>query len=107
MRAGNLDRRLSLRHLVLGTQGAAGDYPDQSYTEYAEVWGGKQEISGREFFAAQQKDAERTVRFTIRHRTDMLSTDRIVCEGIDYDITHIAEVGRREGLHIFARAIVP
>lgn len=106
IRAGQLDRMLSLRHRVLGTQDSNGSYPDATITEYAEVPGRKLEISGREYFAAQQKNAERTVRFLIRYRTDVLNTDRIVCEGISYDIEHVAEYGRREGLEIFAKAAV-
>jgi SPP1 family predicted phage head-tail adaptor len=43
------------------------------------------------------------VRFWIRHRSDVVGTDRIVYEGVAYDIQHIAEIGRREGLDILVK----
>jgi SPP1 family predicted phage head-tail adaptor len=106
MRAGQMDRRVTLKHRVAGTQDGNGSFPDETWTAYDTVWARKIEVSAREYFAAAQTQAESTVRFEIRHRTDVLATDRLVCEGVDYEITAPpAEIGRREGLTIFARAI--
>jgi SPP1 family predicted phage head-tail adaptor len=105
MRAGQMDRRVTLRRLARGVQRPAGDYPE-TYVEYATVWARKIEVSGREFFQAQTKDAETTVRFEVRWRDDVESTDRVTCEGLDYQlIAPPSEIGRREGLTLFARAV--
>jgi SPP1 family predicted phage head-tail adaptor len=107
-RAGQLDRRVELRHLVLGTQDTNGTYPDATHTAYATVWARKEEVSGREYFSAQAKQAELTVRFTIRYRDDVLATDRLTCEGRDYELTMPpSEGGRRETLTLFARVVNP
>lgn len=106
LRAGLLDRRAELRHRVLGAQDDNGAYQPVTFTEYATVWARKEEISGREYFAAETKQAENTVRFTIRYRSDVLATDRLVCEGRDYEVIQTSEIGRREGLIIFARVVV-
>lgn len=106
MRAGAMDRRLTLRRRAIGAQRPAGDRPPETFTEYATVWARKIDVSGREFVQAQTKDAESTVRFEIRHRTDVAATDRVTCEGIDYQlIAPPSEIGRREGLTLFAKAI--
>lgn len=106
MRAGRLDRRAQLRHAVLPANDANGQRKP-TFTAYATVWARKEEISGREYFAAEAKQAENTVRFTIRYRSDVLSTDRLVCEGRDYEVIQFSEINRREGLLIFARVVLP
>lgn len=106
MRAGLLDRRLTLKRRALGAQDANGSRAN-TWTEYATVWGRKIDVSGREFFAAQTKQAEQTTRFEIRYRDDVVATDRVVCEGVDYELVQPpSEIGRREGLTIFARAVI-
>lgn len=105
-RAGAMDRRITLSRRVLGSQDANGSYPDESHVAFATVWARKIEVSAREYFAAAQTQAESTVRFEIRHRADVVATDRLTCEGVDYELTAPpAEIGRREGLTLFARAI--
>jgi SPP1 family predicted phage head-tail adaptor len=104
MQAGKLDRRISLRHRVL-TRNANGENV-ASYTEYASVWGGKRDLRGREFFAAQQINAELQATWRIRWRSDVTVTDRLVDDaGVVFDVIHIAEIGRREGLDLYCRAV--
>lgn len=102
MRIGKLDRRATLQHrsLTPNTQ----NEQVESWTDYATVWAEKLDLRGREFYAANQESGEVTTKFRIRHRSDVLMTDRIVCDGLTYDITSIAEVGRRQALEILADA---
>jgi SPP1 family predicted phage head-tail adaptor len=65
---------------------------------WAEVW----PLKGREFFAAQQTQYAADVRFRIRYRSDVLMTDRLVYDSVNYDIVQVSEIGRREGLELFA-----
>lgn len=106
MRSGQMDRRITLRRRTLGPQEAAGDQAE-TFVEYATVWARKIEVSGREVFQAQTKDAETAVRFEIRWRSGVAATDRLTCEGVDYQlVAPPAEIGRREGLTLFARAVI-
>jgi SPP1 family predicted phage head-tail adaptor len=104
MRAGRLDRRVSLQHLVLTRNSTTGEQIE-SYAYYATVWAGKRDMRGREFFAAQQVNSDITTIWQIRYRTDVVSTDRLVIDGLYYDITGIAEIGRRDGLELQATAV--
>lgn len=104
MRVGRMDRRITLRHRVVASADSVG-HSAESFTAYATVWAELIEVSGREYFAAQQTQAETTKRFAIHHRTDVLETDRLTFEGNDFDITSITEIRRREGLMLYARAV--
>jgi len=106
MRAGALDRRAELRRRLLTRDDTTGEEA-VTYVTYATVWASKRDIRGREFFAAQQINAETTTIWQIRYLSDVVYTDRLVCEGVTYNIIGIAEIGRRVGLEIQATAVRP
>lgn len=106
MRAGALDRRVELMHRNLTRDATTGEQV-VSYVTYATVWASKRDIRGREFFAAQQVNADVTTIWHLRYRSDVLVTDRIVEEGLPYSVTSIAEVGRKVGIEIQATAVRP
>lgn len=64
-------------------------------------------MRGVEPFEGQQFNAKRIVQFTIRYRTGIDETCRIIWEGDTYDINYISQVGRRQWLLIVAEALVP
>lgn len=101
MRAGNLDRLIELRHRVL-TQNSHGEQVPSYPSAYATVWAEKLDQRAREYFAAQGTQAEATTRFRIRWRSDVVMTDRLVLDSVNYDIVQISEIGRRQGLELFA-----
>ena len=104
MRIGKLDRRLTLLRrdsITRDTQGAAVE----TWTAYATVWAGKEDLRGREFYAADQMQGRVTTKFLIRWRDDVLLTDRLSCEGLTYKLTGAPEVGRRQGLELLAEAV--
>ncbi len=97
--AGALDRRLLIEQNTGGVSSAGA--PLETWATLATVWAGKRDISGREVFAAGQDMAEiASTRFIIRHRSDVTAAMRVTVDGVVYDITHIAEIGRREGLEL-------
>lgn len=104
MRAGRLDRRLTLQTRTLAAANARGE-KIPSYSTLATVWGGKRDVSGREFFASAQLHAEASTRFEIRHRQDLTTVNRVVCDGVTYDVLHIAEIGRRKGLELVCKVV--
>ena len=101
MQAGRMDRRASLYHRVL-TQNSHGEQVPSYPTAYVTVWAEKLDQRAREYFAAQGTQAEATTRFRIRWRDDVVMTDRLVLDGVNYDIVQISEIGRHEGLELFA-----
>lgn len=106
MQAGKLDRLVSLQHRTL-TRNASGENVT-TYAAFDSVWAGKRDLRGREYFSAQQTNAELQATWTIRWRDDVTVTDRLVDDsGATFDITHVAEIGRRKGLDLFCRAVVP
>lgn len=105
MQAGRLDRQVELRHRVLTRNGTTGEEVETWPSAYATVWAGKRDIRGREFFAAQQVNSEVSTVWQIRYRDDVLMTDRLVIDGLDYNVVSIGEIGRREGLEIMATAV--
>lgn len=100
MRAGALDRQIELRHVTLTRDATTGEESKSWPAAYATVWASKRDVRGREFFAAQQMNAELTTVWQIRYRADVKRTDQIVADGAVYNIVGISEIGRRVGLEI-------
>jgi SPP1 family predicted phage head-tail adaptor len=100
--AGKLDRRIALR---VATQGA-DDFgsPVETWADLAVVWAEKRDLRGREFYQANADNAEIETVFRIRWRSDVSPLNRIAYDGRDYDIVSVAEIGRRDGLEIMAKA---
>jgi SPP1 family predicted phage head-tail adaptor len=104
LRSGLMNRRLQLLRRGLTRNETTGE-DTETFEQFAEVWAQKADSRGREFFAAQQVNSAVTLSFRIRFRTDLTSLDRCACDGVTYNIEHIAEIGQREGLEIFASTL--
>jgi SPP1 family predicted phage head-tail adaptor len=105
MRSGSLDRRVELQHRNLAARNTQGEQVE-SFTTFATVWAKKTDLRGREYFAAQEMQAEASAKFEMRWRDDLLATDRILFNGVAYNVRNIAELGRREGLEVTVSAAV-
>ncbi|MCR5874367.1 phage head closure protein [Phenylobacterium sp. J426] len=106
MRAGKLDRRLTL--LSYGSDGtnAFGD-PADAWTDIGTVWASKQDVSDAERMRAQALGATITTRFIVRsteRARGLKRRDRVRCDGVTYDVVGLKEVGRRDGIEITAAA---
>lgn len=104
IRAGKLDRYIELQSLTT-TQDASG-HPVKSWPPLAKVWASKRVLRGEEKIQNLQKFAQTFSVFRIRWRSDVNPVKRLVdlSDGRVYDILDVAEVGRREGLDITAKA---
>lgn len=105
MQAGRLDRMLRFRRAALqaGAFGQAEVWSDHGLP----VWAEKSDISDGERWRAGAVSAQVTTRFRVRWSVEMAGItpkDRLVCEGREYDIVGIKEIGRREGLELTAAA---
>lgn len=103
---GQLDRQITIRREV---KVGEGDFNDiyEWVVDYLTVWAMKQAVSADEVWASNEVYAKRVVTFTTHWFSDIKETDRIVSEGVTYDIKGIAEIGTRDGLEIKAEASNP
>lgn len=100
MRAGEIDRKIVIQSLTQARD-AYGALVD-TWATFATVWAKKRDIRGDEYFAAQQVNAKVDSIFTIRWLAGVLPTMRIAYDGQFWDIRSLNELGRREGLEIYA-----
>lgn len=102
MRAGQLDRRITLQRR--DEEASASGEPRVVWRDVATVWAALVYGKGAERFAAQQVMSEVPVTFRIRYARAWRPTtlDRIVYDGRDYDIRDVREIGRREGYELDA-----
>jgi SPP1 family predicted phage head-tail adaptor len=87
MRTGRLRHRLRFQRKV-ETQTSSGAVII-SWEDFATVWGELSPLSGREFLAAQQEQAEVVARATIRSIDGLDATMRMIYGGKAYDIAAI------------------
>lgn len=103
--AGELDRRVQFRRKSLADNGLAQGEVWRDFG--ARVWARKRDVSDSERMRAAEVQAMLTTRFVVRwscFAAGITPKDRLVCEGREFDITGIKEIGRRAFLEISAAA---
>lgn len=105
MQAGRLDRLVQFRRAALADDGLT---VSEQWADFGEVvWAEKADISDGERWRAGAVAAHVTTRFRVRWSgiaSEITPKDRLVCDGRDYDISGIKEIGRRQFLEITAAA---
>jgi SPP1 family predicted phage head-tail adaptor len=96
--AGKLDRQIKLLHET--TEYNEMNEPIQVWEQVATMWANVQHKTVEEIIAGQAVRAVKQTRFLVRWRTDINEKDRIEHDGLQYLITGLAEMGRREMLEI-------
>jgi len=92
--AGRMDQRITLQRLSRTADGYGGmtdawaDYPSN-----ARVWAHVRAKAGREIAEEGRMTASFTVLFTIYNRTDIDPRDRIVWQGVGYNIRGLRQEG--------------
>lgn len=103
--AGELDRRITLERFT-ETRDSFNE-PVKTWATLATVWATFTPLSDGERFRASETAANASARFLIRYSTtvsDLDPKDRLTFGGVVYQILHVKEVGRREGVEITAAA---
>lgn len=105
MRAGSLDRRVTLQRYTE----TRDEYnaPVLSWGTLASVAASFEPLSDGERLRLGEVAATASARFVIRYSTtvaDLNPKDRLTFEGVVYQILHVKPVGRREGIEITAVA---
>lgn len=95
MRAGKLDRRLTIRRLTETGRNAYNE-PIVEWSDVATVSAQQRPDRGSERFAAAQLSGTSVMTFHIRYRADLTVQDRLLYEGREYEIiAPPREIGRR------------
>lgn len=98
--AGELTERVTLQQKGAQTLDALGTNT-AAWSDVATMWAKAEPIRGKEYFAAAQMQATTDVRFTIRYRSGVLSTMRVLWRGDYHDIQDVINPnGRRESLEL-------
>lgn len=105
--AGALDRRIQFRRATLADDGVSATpvYADHGCL----IWAARTDVSDGERLRSGQVEASLTTRFVVRwsaFTADITPKDRLACDGRDYDILWMKEIGRRDRIEISARARV-
>lgn len=93
MRAGKLDRRVTIRRASVTYD--AFNNPVETWADAATVWAQQRPNRGGERFTAQEIAGAAVMTFHIRHRSDVTVKDRIQYDGREWDIRDVREIGRR------------
>jgi SPP1 family predicted phage head-tail adaptor len=103
MRAGRLDRRLTIQRWAASGQDAHGQETGAWQTQRI-VWAERRFIAGAERLTIAQAVAGQTEIFRVRGGVDVTPADRVVMDGVAFDVQSVAELGRGAGLEITAAA---
>lgn len=99
MQAGQLKYQLFIQAPPTGKDDN-GD-PKTDWSPVCSPFAKKEDLSGRELFAAQSAHSEVTTRFRIRYRTGLSPTMRLVCDGVIYKIVAVLDRdGRKRELQL-------
>ena len=85
-----LNRKIALYRLDI-TSTPTGGFTE-SWVKVADVWSAIKNMSGTELVRADQLGATAYSDFTIRYRSDINETMKIVYRGTDYQVRHINNI---------------
>ena len=93
--AGDLDRRITLK----GPNDTRGDDGSvrPGYLTGDSIWAQYIAEGGREFFAAQKRNAEVSAVFKIRYRSGVNARYRVVYDSRNFDVIFVNDTGKRFG----------
>ncbi len=97
MNIGKRDRLITLQAPAAVPQNAFGEPAPVAFTDVAAEWAAIEYKPGNEGFLADQQTPTQRVSFTLRYRPDVRPTWQLRHEGKTYQITDVAEIGRRRG----------
>ena len=100
MRAGRLDRRITIQVFSLASPAINADGQESgSWVTLANEWAEIMPMGGSEAMRSQQELAQENLIFTIRFRPE----HRILYNSKNYDIISVLEIKRRKGLKMQCR----
>lgn len=74
--------------------------PLETWSTLATVWANKRDVAASERVSAHREVSTLASVWTIRHLSGLTAKNRLQHDGLNYDITGIRELGRREYLEL-------
>lgn len=105
MPAGVRDRRIKLQRALTSKNALNEDVT--TWGTFATRWAEKRDVSDGEQMRAAEVGATLTTRFRVLHDSEtatLTPRDRLLLDGLVYEITGIKEIGTRVGVEITATA---
>jgi SPP1 family predicted phage head-tail adaptor len=105
VRSARMDRKITLQRKTV-SQNSLGEEVE-TWADLATVWAEKSYRAAGESVQAAEVAAVRILRFVIRWDSawaDFSPIDRLTLDGVICDVVEVNEIGRRDGLEIFAKA---
>jgi SPP1 family predicted phage head-tail adaptor len=93
MKIGKLRHRIKIQKYTAGRDSFGGEEP--VWTDVAEVWARVSPVSGKEFFASAQVNAEVTTKITMRYIKGITPKMRVVFDGRSFDIVSVLDFEER------------
>lgn len=100
---GRYDRRAEVQRWTSSSVDSSGQEVG-SWSTVAACWAERRYQSGQERLEASRTTAMQSELFRLRGDVAVTVKDRLVCDGLTYDIVSVAEIGRNEGREIVATA---
>lgn len=106
MRIGTLRRRVTIQ--TFEPTFDEFHQPVKDWVDYTTVWGSVENLTGREYFQAQQVETNTVdTRITIRWRDDITAHMRALANGKTYDIQAVLDKeGRERQLELMCREVI-
>ena len=96
MRIGTLDRRVEIQSLT--TAKDEWNYDVTTWATLAEVWASRRDRSSGEVTEVMKTVQLNRTEWTVRYRSDVDTTMRIMHDNVYYYIVGVVQIGRKEGL---------
>jgi SPP1 family predicted phage head-tail adaptor len=93
MKIGKLRHRIKIQKYTAGRDSFGGEEP--VWTDVAEVWARVSPVSGKEFFASAQVNAEVTTKITMRYIKGITPKMRVVFDSRSFDIVSVLDFEER------------
>lgn len=98
IKAGKLDRQITIEREAETV--AASGAVSKAWAPVATVRAELMQRSADEFLTGFGEADAGTAVFRIRYLAGIITTDRVTCDGVVYDIDEIAELGRKRALEL-------
>ena len=109
MRAGQLNRQVSIREPSTWTRSTDGEPIYTWSTVLTAVWADKQPISGRELFTRDVRWSDVTTKFILRYSTVVNTKCKVIDLGdssAEYDIKAVIDIDdRQQGLELLTQRV--
>lgn len=97
------DKKITIQH---NTSDGTTDPTWETLQGAENIWAYYRAVSGKEFYAAAQTQAEEDVLFIINYRTDVTAAMRVLYKGVDYGITRIDNFeGGKADIKLYCKVI--